>query len=107
MRNISNETLMMALVCFVVCLVVLGIIAKVMSCVVKNQDNKLPKEQKRGKIIEKIQMQTNQVYWVTVEFKDGERKKLRVFGQTLILKEGDEGVIEYQGQTIKSFRREK
>ena len=45
------------------------------------------------------------VEWFVVEFENGERKKLRNFhGETVIIAVGDEGIMEYRGITIQSFR---
>ena len=40
-----------------------------------------------------------------MEFENGERKRLRSFhGLTVLITVGDEGIIEYRGITIQSFR---
>ena len=72
---------------------------------IKKQYNKQPLITRRCKVVEKT---LNVIEWDVVEFENGERKKLRnLEANTIIISEGDIGVITYRGITIESFKREK
>lgn len=75
----------------------------------KKQDNKKPLTTRTCKILEKTLKNTgNNIEWYLVEFEDGERQKLRSFrADTILISEGDTGVVTYRGITIESFKREK
>ena len=51
------------------------------------------------------QFEKRGIYAELVEFENGERKKLRSFhADTIFIAVGDEGILEYRGITIQSFR---
>lgn len=96
----SMETL---IACFVV-LLIIGIASWVAFFVLRSKDNSLPLQTAKVRILEKP-VKKGLVEWFVVEFENGERKKLRNFhGETVIIAVGDEGIMEYRGITIQSFR---
>ncbi len=100
-NSINSEVILSVVIGCVVLLLILYVTFQL----VKGSDNKKALERKFGKIIEKTTQQSSYVYWVTVDFEDGTRKKMRVFDKNLILAIGDQGIIEYQGQTIRAIIR--
>lgn len=89
---------------FLIVLIVVGICAWFGYFWLKTKDNSKPLKTAKVKILEKPVQQGN-IEWYVVEFENGERKRLRNFhGTTVLITVGDEGIIEYQGITIQSFR---
>lgn len=80
-----------------------------MKSIMKNADKSKPLVSKRVKIIERRAPQGNGIALFNdycVETDTGERLILRNFDErTIILKEGDQGIISYRGRTIESFKR--
>ncbi len=87
-----------------VVLCILGIVVWIAYFFIKSKDNSQPLHTEKVKILEKPIKQGN-IEWYVVEFENGERKRLRSFhGLTVLITVGDEGIIEYRGITIQSFR---
>lgn len=101
-NSITPEVIISIVIGWIILMIILVIFFKA----VKAGDNKKVLEKKFGKVIEKTNPQSTQVYWVTIDFEEGTRRKMRVFDKNVILSIGDEGVIEYQGQTIRKMIRE-
>ena len=77
---------------FVIVVLVIGIASWIGYFILKSKDNSKPLEKSKVKILEK-------------PVQNGERKKLRSFhADTIFIAVGDEGILEYRGITIQSFR---
>lgn len=92
----------------IIAVIVIALVFAVLHFVKKQDDNK-PLTTRTCKVLEKTLRNTgNGIEWYLVEFEDGERQKLRSFrADTILISEGDIGVITYRGITIESFKREK
>ena len=101
----ENDTLSTeGLIAIVAVLVVLAIAVWALYFFIKNKDNSKPLHTAKVKILEKASQQGN-IEWYVVEFENGKRKKLRNFhASTVLIAAGDEGIMEYKGITIQSFR---
>ncbi len=98
--SISNEELMVIFIF----LIIIGVAAWVGYFILKSKDNSKPLQTAKVKILEKPYQKGN-LEWYVVEFENGQRTKLRNFhGTTVLITVGDEGIIEYRGITIQSFR---
>lgn len=90
---------------FLAILVVFVVVMLFLCIFVMNKDNGKELKTKRAKILEKPVQQGN-IEWYVVEFENGERVKLRnLHADKVIIAIGDEGIIDYKGQTIQSFQR--
>ena len=86
---------------FVIVVLVIGIASWIGYFILKSKDNSKPLEKSKVKILEKP-VQKGNIEWYVGEF---ERKKLRSFhADTIFIAVGDEGILEYRGITIQSFR---
>lgn len=107
--DVSRDDMMVGVVVIIVLLVVFAVGAFVLLFVIKKRESKLPVQTAKIKVIEKPEKLENRLaYWVTVEYENGYREQKRVFPEEskIILSVGDEGIIKYQGKTIKSFSKE-
>ena len=89
---------------FVIVVLVIGIASWIGYFILKSKDNSKPLEESTVEILQKP-VQKGNIEWYVVEFENGERKKLRSFhADTIFIAVGDEGILEYRGITIQSFR---
>lgn len=89
---------------FIAVIIVIGIVAWVAAYYISVKDKSKPLEKAKVKILEKP-VQKGNIEWYVVEFENGERKRLRNFhATTVMITVGDEGILEYRGITIQSFR---
>ncbi len=91
-------------------LIAIPVVLFLMKAIMKNADNFKPTITKRVKIIERRPPKGNGITLFreySIETDAGERLILRNYDEkTLILKEGDQGIMSYCGKTIKSFKRD-
>lgn len=90
-------------------IIIMPVMFILMKNIMKNADNSKPLITKRVKIIERRPQKNGVALFseYSIETDTGERLILRNYDEkTLILKEGDQGIMSYCGKTIKSFKRD-
>lgn len=103
--SIGSSELSNFVTMFVVLLVVLAVIAAIALLITKKREDSKPLQTSRAKVIEKIGQNGALGGWYVLELADGSRRRFRTFNNNLMLANGDEGIVEYKGQTIQSFKR--
>lgn len=99
LTSINPEVIMLIIIGWSFLMVILIVLFQT----AKENDQRKVSKRRFGTIIGKPDRHSSQVYWVIVDFEDGTRRRMRVFDKNIILCVGDEGIIEYQGQTIRKM----
>ncbi len=87
------------------------VVYAVMDYAVKNADNRKPLQRRYGKVLEKKQKKMTEathIEQIVFECESGERLKLNnVYPDKILISVGDAGHMEYRGETVQKFQREK